>query len=157
MSGRIDSRRRPPALARRLLGAFVVAAVACGMIGVPARSFAQVATADPAPWTTLLPAAPVGQGPDQAAECPGGEPTCVEQVEAALRQHVTELRCDHNGVFARTYLSITRAVAVASGTPGFFADPAYINHFDAAFAAEYGRQWDAHRAGGQAASMADRV
>jgi len=27
----------------------------------------------------------------------------------------------------------------------FFVDPGYINHFDAAFAAEYGRQWDAHR------------
>jgi Family of unknown function (DUF5995) len=102
---------------------------------------------DPAPWTSLLPAAPGGRGPDEAAECPGGDPKCVQQVEAALTREVTDLRCDHNAVFARAYLLITRDVAVASQTPGFFADPAYINHFDAAFAAEYGRQWDAYRAG----------
>jgi hypothetical protein len=123
------------------LAALLLALVVCG----PAPARADLT--DPAPWTSLLPAAPVGQGPDQAAECPGGEPTCVHQVEAALSREVTDLRCDHNAVFARAYLLITRDVAAASQTPGFFVDPAYINHFDAAFAAEYGRQWDAHRAG----------
>jgi hypothetical protein len=113
-------------------------------------------TTDPAPWTSLLPGAPGGSGPDQAAECPGGEHSCVEQVEAALRAHTSALGCDHNGVFARTYLAITRAIGDATATSGTFADPAYINHFDAAFAAEYGRQWDAMRSG-RAAAPAWRV
>jgi hypothetical protein len=125
----------------RLVCVLVVVAIAAVM-AVPARALAQE---DPAPWTSLLPAAVAGQLPDEAAECPGGEQRCVEQVAAALRRHVIELECDHNAVFARAYLLITRAVANASATPGFFLDPGYINHFDAAFAAEYGRQWDAHR------------
>jgi hypothetical protein len=114
------------------------------LVAPPAAS----ATTDPAPWTSLLPAAPVGSGTDEAAECPDGDHSCVKQVEAALRAHTSALRCDHNGVFARTYLAITRAVGHATAGAGTFADPAYINHFDAAFAAEYGRQWDAMRGGG---------
>jgi hypothetical protein len=125
----------------RLVCVLVVVAIAAVM-AVPARALAQE---DPAPWTSLLPAAVAGHSPDEAAECPGGEQRCVEQVAAALRRHVIELECDHNAVFARAYLLITRAVANASAMPGFFVDPGYINHFDAAFAAEYGRQWDAHR------------
>src|SRR4051794_39786831 len=87
--------------------AVAVLALVCG------RAPAVAQATDPAPWTSLLPAAPVGRGPDEAAECPGGEPECVQQVEAALTQEVTELRCDHNGVFARAYLLITRDVAAA--------------------------------------------
>jgi Family of unknown function (DUF5995) len=126
-----------------------LAALVLGLLCGRAPGVAQAT--DPAPWTSLLPAAPVGRGPDEAAECPGGQPQCVLDVEAALSRQVTELGCDHNAVFARAYLLITRDVAAASQTPGFFADSAYINHFDAAFAAEYGRQSDAHRAGTQTA------
>ena len=131
-----------------LVRALVLVAVAAAAMALPVRALAQE---DPAPWTSLLPAPVAGHGPDEATECPGGEPQCVEQVAAALRRHVTELRCNHNALFARAYLLITLAVANASTTPGFFVDPAYINHFDAAFAAEYGRQWDAHRDGRQTA------
>lgn len=97
----------------------------------------------PASWTALLPPAPAGSDPSQAAECPGGEPECVDQVAAALETHVAELGCSHNAVFPLAYQRITERIAAAVRDPGFFARPRYIARFDAAFAAEYGRQWDA--------------
>src|SRR6188472_3413639 len=103
----------------RLVRVLVLIAIVAAAMAAPVRALAQ---RDPAPWTSLLPAAVAGQAPDQAAECPGGEPRCVEQVAAALRRQVIDLGCDHNAVFARAYLLITRDVAKASATPGFFAD-----------------------------------
>ncbi len=94
-------------------------------------------------WTALLPAAPAGSNPSQAPECPAGEPECVDQVAQALATHVAELGCSHNAVFALAYQRITERIAEAVRDPQFFADPRYIAHFDAAFAGEYGRQWDA--------------
>jgi hypothetical protein len=127
-----------------LVRVLVLVAIIAAAMAVPVRALAQEG---PAPWTSLLPAAVAGQWSDPAAACPDGQPQCVEQVATALRREVIDLGCDHNAVFARAYLLITRAVGKASATPGFFHDPAYINHFDAAFATEYGRQWDAYRAG----------
>jgi hypothetical protein len=124
--------------ARRLIRV-AAAAVAVVVVAAPAPARADLATS----WTALLPAAPAGSDPSQAAECPGGEPQCVDQVADALSAHVAALGCSHNAVFALTYQRITERIGEAVRTAGFFREPTYIGHFDAAFAGEYGRQWDA--------------
>ena len=87
--------RRGSSAARRLIRV-AAATVAVVVVTAPAPAQADPATS----WTALLPAAPAGSDPSQAAECPGGEPQCVDQVADALSAHVAALGCSHNAVFA---------------------------------------------------------
>ena len=55
--------------------------------------------------------------------------------------------CDHNVMFGLMYLRTTEEYRRSALTPGFFTDPAFINHQDAGFAKQYFDAWDAYRAG----------
>ena len=80
--------------------------------------------------------------------CPGGETSCPPEVilEMYERWRPLNARCDHNAVFALTYLRTTEAYARAVAA-GYFGDVPWINHEDAVFADFYFRAFDAHAAG----------
>ena len=117
---------------RRLLGLVLVALVAAVCLAPSAPASRRQAS-----WTALLP----------ARQCPQGRFACVDRVAHALTVHVRQLGCSHDAVFAQAYVDITNAIGGAVRRAGFFDDPHYIAHFDAAFAAAYGHAWDAWTTG----------
>ncbi|HEX4902201.1 MAG TPA: DUF5995 family protein [Acidimicrobiales bacterium] len=99
-------------------------------------------------WPTLLPSAPVGDYQlSSADECKNGQFSCVDRVISQMTKRYNALRCDHNSMFAFTYLRTTEEYLRAATQPGFFEDPAFINHQDALFAEYYFDQYDDWRAG----------
>jgi hypothetical protein len=111
---------------------------------------ARPAAADPpfVPWSALLPALTTEYQPSSANLCNKGHLNCVDAVirEMSERVDVLDATCNHNVLFGLTYLRTTEAYRVAVVEPGFFSDPAFINHHDAVFADYYFDAWDAYRA-----------
>src|SRR4051794_22547300 len=122
---------------RALLPALVVA-----LLALPAA-----ASADEAPfidWSSWLPPAAGTYQPSSEDACRSGNPSCVDKVIHAMthrfdRQAQT---CDHDAMFALTYLRTTEEYQRASLTPGFFTDPYFVNHEDAVFAGYYFDAYD---------------
>ncbi|RYZ09143.1 MAG: hypothetical protein EOO73_05100 [Myxococcales bacterium] len=112
------------------------------------------ALADPPfiPWSALLPGLTTTYEPSSANVCQSGQLACVDSViaEMTTRFDALEARCDHAALFALTYLRTTEQYKVAVLEPGFFSDPAFINHQDANFAKQYFDAWDAYHAGNPA-------
>ena len=73
--------------------------------------------------------------------CPNGEHACVTALATELGARTDSLGCDHAAVFSDAYLTITRAIAQATGTPGFFARPDRVNHEARTYAQEYFDQY----------------
>lgn len=101
------------------------------------------------PWSEQLPALTTEYQPSSEHECNSGKLRCVDAVirEMTRRFDPLEAGCDHNALFSLTYLRTTEEYRRAVVEPGFFTDPAFINHQDAVFAAYYFRAWDDYRAG----------
>jgi Family of unknown function (DUF5995) len=55
-------------------------------------------------------------------------------------------RCDHDSIFALSYLRTTEEFGRAVSEPGFFADPRFITHEAAVFASAYFDAFEAHHA-----------
>jgi hypothetical protein len=55
--------------------------------------------------------------------------------------------CHHNAIFSLSYLRTTQTYQWAALQTGFFADPAWLNHYDAVFAKYYFRAYDTYAAG----------
>jgi hypothetical protein len=73
---------------------------------------------------------------------------CVDSAMERLRSLRERLGCDHRGVFATTYLELTRELRRRlDGDPGLFADPDYLYTEDALFADVYLRTVEAWEAG----------
>jgi len=87
--------------------------------------------------------------PASADGCAAGRLSCVDLVIAQMRRRLGVLAraCDHDAVFALTYLRTTEAYRRSAPEPDFFADPAFVNHEDAVFARFYFAAHDAWRAG----------
>ncbi|HZN17068.1 MAG TPA: DUF5995 family protein [Micromonosporaceae bacterium] len=85
--------------------------------------------------------------------CPDGQASCVDATIAEMRQRFEPLgrSCHHNAVFALAYLRTTQTYRWARDQAGFFADPAWVNHEDAVFAAYYLTAYDDWAAGRRAA------
>jgi hypothetical protein len=79
--------------------------------------------------------------------CPNGEPDCLAALATELSARTEALGCDHAAVFSDAYLTITRALSDATGTPGFFDRPDRVNHEAATYAHEYFDQYDGWHAG----------
>ncbi len=107
---------------------------------------------DPAfvPWSALLPPLPqAGHVPSSDDDCVAGRLRCVDAVIRELDRRVDRLaaRCDHDVIFALSYLRTTEEYRRATTTPGFFEDPAFVNHEDAVFARLYFEAYDAWQDG----------
>ncbi|WP_173063659.1 DUF5995 family protein [Phytohabitans houttuyneae] len=82
-------------------------------------------------------------------DCADGSPSCVAATIATMRARFAPLgrSCAHNAVFALTYLRTTQTYEWARDQPGFFTDPAWVNHEDAVFARLYFDAYDSWAAG----------
>jgi hypothetical protein len=67
-----------------------------------------------------------------AAACPDGSLRCVQQTISTMDRTLDDLAgtCDHNAVFALSYLRTTQAYLTANATPGWFDDPPWVNQED---------------------------
>lgn len=145
---RISVRQVRGRLVAALLGALVVS----GSL-TAAPSAAQDAPLS-IPWSSLLPGFTIGYEPSSANDCTSGSFDCVHAVIQEMQDRFEPLAaaCDHNAMFALTYLRTTEQYLESAATPGFFTDPGFINHQDAVFARYYFEAWDAYRAGDLAAT-----
>lgn len=134
----------------RVLACLAVVGASFSMIGEGE------ARADPPPfipWSSLLPGLTTTYEPSSSNICSNGANACVDSVIAEMqtREAPLDAACNHNEVFALTYLRTTEQYRTSALTPGFFSDPAFINHQDALFAKYYFDAWDNYRAGNTAA------
>ena len=103
----------------------------------------------------IVTAVPLASAPAQASVlppgdyCPDGQSSCVDDTIAVMRQRFEPLgrACHHNAVFALAYLRTTQTYKWARDQAGFFADPPWVNHEDAVFAAYYFVAYDDWAAG----------
>ncbi|MGH2683873.1 MAG: DUF5995 family protein [Actinomycetota bacterium] len=128
------------------------AALLCLLIGsLVASPFVADAAEDPlfVEWSTVLPGLTADYDPSSANECTAGKIQCVDKVIREMTRRFDRLAstCDHNAVFALTYLRTTEEYKRAATTPGFFADPGFVNHEDAVFASYYFEAYDDWAAG----------
>lgn len=103
------------------------------------------------PWTELLPPTPAGYEDSASPLCPAGQTRCVDVVIREMTRRFNPLasRCDHDAVFALTYLRTTEEYRRSVSDPAFFSDTAHVNHQDVVFAHVYFRAFDAyHRRNG---------
>jgi hypothetical protein len=130
----------------------VVGAVVAGVAATIAAGASPVAAGEPPPfvgWTDLLPGFSTTYEPSSANDCTSGRIQCVDAVIREMDRRFVPLAdaCDHNAMFSLTYLRTTEEYRRSATAPGFFTDPAFINHQDAVFARYYFDAWDAYRRG----------
>lgn len=99
--------------------------------------------------TSVLPAMPGGFTPTASDDCTAGRVTCVQKLVREMERRFDPLAasCSHAAVFALSYLRTTQTYLETVQTPGFYDDPAFVNHEDAVFAAAYFDAYDAWAAG----------
>jgi hypothetical protein len=104
-------------------------------------------------WSSLLPSFVDTFTPNSANDCVAGRPHCVDAVirEMKRRFQPQGQSCDHDAIFALAYLRTTQMFQWANAQPGFFADAAWLNHYDVVFAKYYLRASDDYAAGRRSA------
>ena len=114
-----------------------------------APAAAQAADPPHVPWTALLPPVPGAYDPTSEDDCVAGRIACVDKVIRVMDRHLDALAatCDHDAIFALSYLRTTEEYRRAATTPGFFEDPTFVNHEDVVFARLYFHAYDAWHAG----------
>jgi uncharacterized protein DUF5995 len=126
----------------------VVFALAAALVCAPGAA----ASSHPAnvQWEELLPAMPSSAGvqPHGVPFCRRASVACVDTEIRRLRTAQTRFRCDHRGVFATTYLELTRELRrTLRRDPRFFRWPRYLYVEDALFADVYFNSLRANRLG----------
>ena len=126
-----------------LIALVAVAALAAAFAAPAAAQYPGI------PWSDLLPPLPSPNEPQPGpvANCPKPKLKCITVEIRRLRAARDRFGCDHRGVFATTYLTLTR-VLKQKLTDGSLAldDPRYLYTEDALFANFYFRTlraWDA--------------
>ena len=125
-------------------------AAACALVLTIALPGAASAEDAPyVPWADALPALPGQFTPSTWDECADGDPACVQATLDEMYRRYGELiaaNCDHNAVFALTYIRVTEIYEDNAFT-GFFREPRFLAHEDAVFARLYFDAYDAWAAG----------
>ena len=126
-----------------------LAVVAAGLVAAPAGT-AQAQSSYPGiPWSELLPplASPTQPRPEPVAHCRHPSMQCIDTEIKRLREARDRFGCDHRGVFATTYLTLTKVLReMLREDPGLVRNPRYLYIEDALFANFYFRvqnAWDA--------------
>jgi hypothetical protein len=92
-------------------------------------------------WTALLPPAsdtPADVQPGPVPYCETPSIDCIDTTVDRLQTLQGELGCDHRGVFATTYLELTKAIlGLLDAEPNVVRDPDYLYTEDALFANFY--------------------
>jgi hypothetical protein len=130
----------------RLFLAAVTGAVAAAV----ALGVAPTAPADDPPfveWTSLLPGLVDEYAPTSENDCVAGREKCVDAVirEMTRRYEPLAESCDHDAIFALSYLRTTQEYKRTLAETGFFEDRPFVNHEDVVFAKLYFDARDAWR------------
>lgn len=138
------SRHRPGGLLAKLI-ATIALALGVGLQAAPAR-------ADDPPfvgWTAALPGIAWHYDASSSDDCVSGRIACVRRTVKQMQSRFDPLAatCAHSAVFGLAYLRTTETYLETATTAGFYRDPAFVNHEDAAFAAMYFAAYDAWAAG----------
>jgi hypothetical protein len=104
-------------------------------------------------WTSMLPSFTTAYDPSSENDCTAGRAKCVDITIKEMQRRFDALgqACNHNGVFGLAYLRTTQTYKWARDVPGFFDDPAFVNHEDAVFAEFYFDAYDSWAKGDRAA------
>jgi hypothetical protein len=100
-------------------------------------------------WSALLPGFTEGYDPSSENDCKAGRVQCVDSVIREMERRFEPLAssCNHNAVFALTYLRTTEEYRRTVDDGTFFSDTPFINHQDMVFARYYFDAWDAYDKG----------
>src|SRR3954470_17299784 len=103
-------------------------------------------------WTQLLPGLTTEYQPSSLNDCTAGRTHCVDAVIREMQRRFAPLAtsCDHDAIFALSYLLTTIEYRRTIDDPTFFQDTRFVNHEDAVFASFYFDAYDAWHAGGAA-------
>jgi uncharacterized protein DUF5995 len=127
-------------MARRCIVSLLLAAA---LVLVPAAARAE----DPPfiGWTALLPGLTTEFTPNSDNDCAAGRTRCVDAVIREMQRRFNPLAssCDHDAIFALTYLRTTEEYRRTIEDPTFFEDTPFVNHEDAVFARYYFDAFDA--------------
>jgi Family of unknown function (DUF5995) len=100
-------------------------------------------------WSELLPGLTTEFSPSSENDCSAGRTRCVDAVIREMQRRFDPLAaaCDHDAIFALTYLRTTEEYRRTIEDPGFFEDTPFVNHEDAVFARFYFDAYDDWYAG----------
>jgi hypothetical protein len=100
-------------------------------------------------WTQLLPGLTTQYDPSSENDCTAGRTRCVDAVIREMQRRFDPLAqsCDHDSIFALSYLRTTEEYRHTIEDPTFFEDTPFVNHEDAVFAGYYFDAYDAWDAG----------
>jgi len=98
-------------------------------------------------WSTYVPSTATDYTPTTENDCTRGSTKCVDNTIKEMTKRYNSLRCNHNSMFAYTYLVTTKEYRKAVTDPAFFQDNAFVNHEDAVFGDFYFRAYDAWKRG----------
>jgi hypothetical protein len=140
-----EMRVRARRFGARVLAVFVSVLVPCTVLASPAHADEPLFLG----WSDLVPSLTDGYQPSSENDCKAGRIQCVDAVIREMRKRFEPLAeaCDHNAMFALTYLRTTEQYRASATAEGFFTDPRFVNHQDAVFARYYFDAWDDYRRG----------
>src|SRR3954454_10458213 len=118
-------------------GALIAAVGACALALASTAAASEPANV---PWETYLPAMPSGNSvqPTGVPYCRRSTIRCIDTEIRRLSAAQKSFGCDHRGVFATTYLELTRQLRdTLRQRPRFFNDARYLYTEDAQFANIY--------------------
>jgi hypothetical protein len=100
-------------------------------------------------WSTLLPGLSLPYDVTSPDDCIAGRVQCVDRVIREMTRQFEPLAssCDHDAIFALTYLRVTEEYRRTVETPTFFDDTPFVNHEDVVFAGYYFAAFDAWQDG----------
>jgi hypothetical protein len=131
---------------------WIVGFLAAGVLGLGLPSSAQADDPPFVGWSAFLPGLTEGYDPSSENECTAGRVRCVDAVIREMRRRFDPLAaaCDHDSIFALSYLRTTEVYRSAIQEPNFFEDTAFVNHEDAVFARYFFEATDDWQAGRRA-------
>jgi hypothetical protein len=115
-----------------------------------ARPLAAVAEDPPfVGWSSLLPGLSLPYDVTSPDDCIAGRVQCVDKTIRQMTQRFEPLAstCDHNAIFALTYLRVTEEYRRTVQDPTFFDDTPFVNYEDGIFAHYYFFAYDAWKDG----------
>jgi Family of unknown function (DUF5995) len=105
-------------------------------------------------WSSLLPGLATTFQPSSENLCASGRPGCVDAVVREMQRRFDRraAACDHDAIFALSYLRTTEEYRRTLAEPDFYEDPRFVTHEDAVFAKLYFDAYDAFHRGDPAAT-----
>ena len=133
-----------PSSAFRVVLAAAIAAAAALVLALALPSAAAAEDPPFVGWSAITPTLTGGYDPSSEDDCKKGHVNCVDKVIRDMERRFDPLAesCDHDAIFALSYLRTTEEYRRTIEDPDFFEDTAFVNHEDAVFADYYFEAFD---------------